>query len=439
MAHQLAIEHAAKQAMNTLALTKNPVEYLADKIHVLSHWFKKSCSSIEFCDEICGVTNFEKWLRALVAVAKNTADAKPRAAILAIFSNILGAERIKMAVGSSANTLILDALTLRSKSKRIDHKALQSADLIWALRMIPRLCKAARYKLLLQMEQASGGRWAAILHTIIEKNFVRCHRNSGITAMVALLSIVTLPDDRSSHWVPAQYELIDPGDRCLANLRNKATRSLLDAGIVPLMTSATKRILETAEAEGGRTPSNETGATVPGTYEAPLILQGMLAMSEQTNANASVLQAIEKEVDGENDLFTVLVRLLEVSPRRVSRGAVLHVLSKFAEVFTAPRHKTRLLNSKLPRLIAIEVTPDEVESEPGMMDPRKVVTNSDASLGAVYYYFFYLGDDGIQRLADENAIDAVLARLNLVVNSMQAAMQALRPENSTMQTLLQKM
>ena len=140
---ELAIEHAAKQAMNTLALTKNPVEYLADKIHVLSHWFKKSCS-IEFRDEICGVTNFEKWLRALVAVAKNTADAKQRAAILAIFSNILGAERIKMAVGSSANTLILDALTLRSKSKRIDHKALQSADLIYALRMIPRLCKAAR-------------------------------------------------------------------------------------------------------------------------------------------------------------------------------------------------------------------------------------------------------------------------------------------------------
>ena len=63
---ELAIEDAAKQAMNTLALTKNPVEYLADKIHVLSHWFKKSCSSIEFCDEICGVTNFEKWLRALV-------------------------------------------------------------------------------------------------------------------------------------------------------------------------------------------------------------------------------------------------------------------------------------------------------------------------------------------------------------------------------------
>ena len=78
---ELAIEHAAKQAMNTLALTKNPVEYLADKIHVLSHWFKKSCS-IEFRDEICGVTNFEKWLRALVAVAKNTADAKPRAMIL---------------------------------------------------------------------------------------------------------------------------------------------------------------------------------------------------------------------------------------------------------------------------------------------------------------------------------------------------------------------
>ena len=74
MAHQLAIEHAAKQAMNTLALTKNPVEYLADKIHVLSHWFKKSCS-IEFRDEICGVTNFEKWLRALVAVERENKNA----------------------------------------------------------------------------------------------------------------------------------------------------------------------------------------------------------------------------------------------------------------------------------------------------------------------------------------------------------------------------
>ena len=48
---QLPIEHAAKHAMNTLTTTKNPVEYLADKTHVLAHWFKKSCS-IEFRDEI---------------------------------------------------------------------------------------------------------------------------------------------------------------------------------------------------------------------------------------------------------------------------------------------------------------------------------------------------------------------------------------------------
>lgn len=422
---QLPIEHAAKHAMNTLTTTKNPVEYLADKTHVLAHWFKKSCS-IEFRDEISAVTNLEKWVRALVAVAKNTADSKPRSAILALFSNILGAERIKTAVGSSANTLILDALTLRSTSKRIDTNALSSPDVIYALRMIPRLSKAARYKLLLQFEQASGGRWAATLHAIIEKNFVNTPRNAGITAIVALLSIVTLP-------VGTAYELIDPGDRCLANLRSRCISSMLSAGIVPLMTKATKRMLETAEQN-----HDPTEQTIPGTYEAPLILQGMIAFSEQTNSNASVLKAIEKEVDGENDLFGVLLRLLEVSPLRVTRGAVLHVLSKLAEGLTAPRHKTRFLGSKLAQLISAEVTPGEAEWNAGATDPRKVVTNSDASLGAVYYFFFTLGADGIQRLAEEGAIEAVLGRLNLVVDKMQAAMVALRPENGSVRVMLQK-
>ena len=424
---QLPIEHAAKHAMNTLSTTKNPVEYLADKTHVLAHWFKKSCS-IEFRDEISAVTNLEKWVRALVAVAKNTVDAKPRSAILALFSNILGTERIKTAVGSSANTLILDALTLRSTSRRIDTNALSSPDVIYALRMIPRLSKAARYKLLLQFEQASGGRWAAILHTIIDKNFVKTPRNSGITAMVALLSIVTLP-------VGTAYELIDPGDRCLANLRSRCISSLLGAGMVPLMTKATKRMLEYAEQNHNPVDPEQT---VPGTYEPPLILQGMIALSEQTNANASVYQSIEKEVEGENDLFDVLLRLLEVSPLRVTRGAVLHVLSKLAEGLSAPRHKTRFLGSKLPQLITAEVTPGEAEWNAGATDPRKVVTNSDASLGAVYYFFFTLGANGIQRLAEEGAIEAVLGRLNLVVDKMQAAMVALRPEDFSVRVMLQK-
>lgn len=429
IAHEshMPIEHAAKHAMNTLTTTKNPVEYLADKTHVLAHWFKKSCS-IEFRDEISAVTNLEKWVRALVAVAKNTVDAKPRSAILALFSNILGAERIKTAVGSSANTLILDALTLRSTSRRIDTKALQSTDVIYALRMIPRLSKAARYKLLLQFEQASGGRWAATLHTIVEKNFVKTPRNAGITAMVALLSIVTLP-------LGAAFELIDPGDRCLANLRSRCISSLLGAGMVPLMTKATKRMLETAEQNHDPVDPEQT---LPGTYEAPLILQGMIALSEQTNSNASVLKAIEKEVDGENDLFGVLLRLLEVSPLRVTRGAVLHVLSKLAEGLSAPRHKSRFLGSKLPRLICAEVTPGEAESNAGAMDPRRVITSSDASLGAVYYFFFTLGVKGIERLVEEGAIEAVLGRLTLVVDKMQIAMQALRPENGSVRVMLQK-
>ena len=429
IAHEshMPIEHAAKHAMNTLSTTKNPVEYLADKTHVLAHWFKKSCS-IEFRDEISAVTNVDKWVRALVAVAKNTVDDKPRSAILALFSNILGAERIKTAVGSSANTLILDALTLRSTSKRIDTKALQSPDVIYALRMIPRLSKAARYKLILQFEQASGGRWAAILRTIIEKNFVNTPRNAGITALVALLSIVTLP-------VGAAYELIDPGDRCLANLRSRCISSMLSAGIVPLMTRATKRMLECAEQNHDPVDQEQT---LPGTYEAPLILQGMIALSDQTNSNASVVKAIEKEVDGENDLFGVLLRLLEVSPLRVTRGAVLHVLSKFTESLTAPRHKTLFLGSKLAQLISAEVTPREEETTPGAMDPRRVVTSSDASLGAVYYFFFTLGVEGIERLVEEGAIEAVLGRLTLVVDKMQIAMQALRPENGSVRVMLQK-
>ena len=279
--------------------------------------------------------------------------------------------------------------------------------------MIPRLSKAARYKLLLQFEQASGGRWAAILHTIIDKNFVKTPRNSGITAMVALLSIVTLP-------VGTAYELIDPGDRCLANLRSRCISSLLGAAMVPLMTKATKRMLEYAEQNHNPVdpdkPFLERTATADSAgHDCPVERQCK-----------RVCVSIHREGSrGRNDLVAVLLRLLEVSPLRGTRGAVLHVLSKLAEGLSAPRHKTRFLGSKLPQLITAEVTPGEAEWNAGATDPRKVVTNSDASLGAVYYFFFTLGASRIQRLA-EGAIEAVLGRLNLVVDKMRAAMVALR-------------
>lgn len=329
--------------------------------------------------------------------------------ILANFSS--SSPRFVEALGPCAIPLIKDALGL-DHDRVHDYEFYHNAGTLHALHMITTMTTCARYQLL---QSVVTTKWASVLTNLTDALLQDAPMplrsplaaSLGHAAIYALSCFATLPP------TPECAPVVDQRDRALTRLRCTAVYDLLDAGLVgrlhALIENAYRDIVCNGVIAGASTK------TVAAEWEAPLTLRGLYALAGSTNAQGSVVRAIEVECHKKTCLFSNLVGLLDVSSHRATKSTAMHCLTLIYEEMPSDDIRHGILNSKLPTLIVREVGADDASES-----FASVISYSHAAIVCFYYLFYVHGVQAIRVLKDVGGVAVVLSRLKRTLDAAEA-------------------
>ena len=329
--------------------------------------------------------------------------------ILANFSS--SSPRFVEALGARAIPLIKDALGL-DHDRVDDYDFYRNAGTLHALHMITTMTTCTRYQLL---HSVVTTKWASVLtnltHALLQDASVPLRSplalSLGHAAIYALSCFATLPPN------PECALEVDQRDRALTRLRCTAVYDLLDAGLVAQLHALIENAFRDIVCNG--VVAGASAKTVAAEWEAPLTLRGLYALAASTNAQGSIVRAIEVECHKKTCLFSNLVALLDVSSHRATKSTAMHCLTLIYEEMPSDDIRHGILNSKLPSLIVREVgTDDSSESF------ASVISYSHAAIVCFYYLFYVHGVQAIRVLKDVGGVGVVLSRLKRTLDAAEA-------------------